>query len=427
MHANPYLFFNNLKFSKLQVQIPLTSHLKGHHYDGFFHGQEAGNRSPTSGRSHGQPVEMPLMGKLLLAGTGHAHLSIIQSIPDLIARGHEVTAISPGERHFYSSMGPGMLGGIYKSEEISFPVREMVERRGGTFIRNKVVSIEAENRSVTLESGEKLFYDVLSCNLGSTIPRNIITKGSAGVFPVKPIENLFSARQFIIARAARQKVNVGICGGGPAAVEIAGNALAAGMERGGRGCRVQIFTQGHLLRTLPEKVRRLAETRLKKRGVEIFQGNIVQSIDTRLIRLKNGKAYAQDIIFLATGVHPPTIFADSNLEVGKDGALLVNRYLRTPRYPEIFGGGDCIWFTPRPLKKVGVYPVRQNPILRHNLLAKLERKPMQPFDPGGAYLVGLNLGGGYGIINKSFLTIGGRTAFFIKDRIDRKFMRKFRS
>lgn len=368
---------------------------------------------------------MPLMGKLLLAGTGHAHLSIIQSIPDFIARGHEVVAISPGEKHFYSSMGPGMLGGTYKSEEISFPVREMVERQGGTFIRNKVIAIEAENRLVTLESGETFFYDVLSCNLGSTVPQNMITKPSTGVFSVKPIENLFSARQFIIARAARQRVNLGICGGGPAAVEVAGNALAAGMERGGRGCRVQIFTQGHLLPAMPPKVRRLAETRLKKTGVEIFQGNIVESIDTKLIRLKNGKTYPQDLILLATGVRPPTIFADSNLEVGKDGALLVNRYLRTPRYPEIFGGGDCIWFTPRPLEKVGVYAVRQNPVLRHNVLAKLERKPMQPFDPGGAYLIGLNLGGGYGILNKKFFTIGGRTAFLIKDHIDRKFMRKF--
>jgi NADH dehydrogenase FAD-containing subunit len=42
-------------------------------------------------------------------------------------------------------------------------------------------------------------------------------------------------------------------------------------------------------------------------------------------------------------------------------------------YPEIFGGGDCISFEKKPLDKVGVYAVRQNPILYTNLLAALVR------------------------------------------------------
>ena len=65
------------------------------------------------------------------------------------------------------------------------------------------------------------------------------------------------------------------------------------------------------------------------------------------------------------------------------GGLLVNKYLQCTAHPEIFGGGRCIYLKDRPLDKVGVYAVRQNPILYQNLMASLEETVLQPFDPVG--------------------------------------------
>ena len=96
-------------------------------------------------------------------------------------------------------------------------------------------------------------------------------------------------------------------------------------------------------------------------------------------------------------------------------------------YPEMFGGGDCIFFQENPLDKVGVYAVRENPILYHNLLASLEGEELLPFDPGGDYLLIFNMGDGVGILRKKWFQFDGRLAFWIKDYIDRKFMRKFQA
>ena len=93
----------------------------------------------------------------------------------------------------------------------------------------------------------------------------------------------------------------------------------------------------------------------------------------------------------------------------------------------MFGGGDCIYFENQPLDKVGVYAVRENPILYHNLMAALEETPLQPFDPGGDYLLIFNVGGGEGVLRKRWLLLEGRLAFFIKDYIDRKFMKEFQA
>ena len=56
-----------------------------------------------------------------------------------------------------------------------------------------------------------------------------------------------------------------------------------------------------------------------------------------------------------------------------------------------------------------------------------EGKALQPFDPGGDYLLIFNMGDGTGILNKGWLTFGGRLAFTIKDYIDRKFIKEFQA
>ena len=122
----------------------------------------------------------------------------------------------------------------------------------------------------------------------------------------------------------------------------------------------------------PQKVRDKATESLVKNRINIVTGCRVQKIRTGLVTDVSGNTYTFDFIFLATGVKPHPVFANSKLPVGPDGGLRVNRYLQSVEFKTIFGGGDCIYFEHAPLDKVGVYAVRQNPILRHNLQAALE-------------------------------------------------------
>jgi hypothetical protein len=60
-------------------------------------------------------------------------------------------------------------------------------------------------------------------------------------------------------------------------------------------------------------------------------------------------------------------------------------------------------------------------------MAALDEAQLQPFEPGGDYLLIFNLGDGAGIFYKRPILFGGRLAFIIKDYIDRKFMRRFQA
>jgi len=105
--------------------------------------------------------------------------------------------------------------------------------------------------------------------------------------------------------------------------------------------------------------------------------------------------------------------------------MLVNEYLQSVAHRELFGGGDCISMAAHKMDKVGVYAVRQNPILHHNLMAALEETEMKAFIPDRSYMLILNMGDGKGILWKDRLIWNGRFSFLLKDYIDRRFMKKF--
>jgi len=363
--------------------------------------------------------------RLVLIGGGHAHMVTLAKLGDIVAKGHDVTVIGPSDYHYYSGMGPGMLSGTYRPEDIRFATRHVVEKNDGRFIRDKAVGIDPEKKVVMLANHEPVPYDVLSCNAGSHVPRPDIEGDFADIFTVKPIERLMEAKDRLVDHFGRHTANVVIVGGGPSASEVAGNVWQLATETGGKLPRITVCAGSRFMSRFPQSVRRRIVTTLRRRAIDIREGVYVKSVSSDTVSLDNGEDLPANFIFLALGVRPSPIFAQSGIETGPDGGLRVNRFLQSTQYSDIFGGGDCIHFQDQPLDKVGVYAVRQNPVLYHNLVARLEDGDLMPFDPGGDYLLIFNLGGGVGVLKKRWLEFSGRPAFLIKDYIDRKFMREF--
>lgn len=374
----------------------------------------------------GKEITLRTMGKhLVLIGAGHAHLTCLKQLRKFTSRGHRVTVIGPDVHHYYSGMGPGMLGETYRPREIRFNSQRMAERGGAHFLQGRVVQVRPEARKLVLASGEEMPYDVVSFNVGSGIPKDkVAIRDDAQVFTVKPIEQLLKAQQAIKARLAEQTLEILVAGGGPAGVEITGNLWRLAAQNRGT-VNLTLVAGRRLMSAFPDKVRRLALASFQGRGIRVLEGAHLQEIQAGRAGLSDGQVLPFDFLFLALGVRPPGLFQDSGLPTGPDGGLLVNEFLQSVAYPELFGGGDCISFQPQPLDKVGVYAVRQNPVLLANLLAALEGRALTPFKPQKSYLLIFNMGDGRGIFRRKGLVFDGRLAFVLKDFIDRRFMRSF--
>ena len=361
---------------------------------------------------------------LVFVGGGHAHLTALMGLRDTVRAGHRVTLIGPSRYHYYSGMGPGLLSGIYRPAEARFHVKKMAEDRGATFIEERVVLVDPVRRILVLGSGAEVRYDAVSFNTGSEVPLDLLHPSGENVYPVKPIENLLAARKKILAADLGKRLCVVVVGGGTAAVEIAANLGHLARETGRIG-GITLVSRSNLLGDFPGKACARARGALARWGVESIEGVAAESIADGVVRLGNGADLEGDMVFVATGIRPSPLFRDSGLPTGEDGGLLVNDYLQSVDHPELFGGGDCISLAGSPLARVGVYAVRQNRPLHRNLLAFLEGRPLQRFDPGGDYLLILNLGDRNGLFRRKEIVWSGRLAFRLKDYLDRRFMRKF--
>jgi NADH dehydrogenase FAD-containing subunit len=361
---------------------------------------------------------------IVLAGAGHAHMTVLKRLGEFTAAGHRVTVIGPGPLHYYSGMGPGMLSGIYRPEEIRFNVKEMAVARGAKFIEDVVVRVDPFKKELYLQRSEPVAYDVVSFNTGSGVSIHDRISGHEAVVPVKPIEKLLEARTRIIAALKQKKLSMVVAGGGPAGLEIASNLRRLVMDTGG-AAEITIVAGERLLSEFDPAVRRRALAGLSRLGITLVEGQRVEGAEGRLVWTTSGERQPCDFLFMATGVRPSPIFRDSGLPVGPDGGLGVNQYLQSVAHPEIFGGGDCIHFTPRPLARVGVYAVRQNPVLLENLRRALAGEDLVPFVPQKNYLLAFNMGDGTAIVRWKFIVFDGRPGFALKDYLDRRFMKMF--
>ncbi|MCG8619995.1 MAG: FAD-dependent oxidoreductase, partial [Desulfobacterales bacterium] len=344
---------------------------------------------------------------LILVGGGHAHMVTLESIRDFTDKGFKVTVIAPSDYHYYSGMGPGMLGCTYAPDDIRFATRKVVTSQGGTFLRDIVVRIDPDSRRVITESGQEHHYDVISFNAGSYVPVPATGEGEDvpdNLYTVKPIERLMEASGRLKALFREKKAVVSIVGGGPSGVEVAGNVWQLAEKTGVHKPEIRIFAGNGLMFRFDPGVKSRVRRILEHRGMDIRETGYVAEVFQDHIRMNSGEKFPTDFTFMALGVTPSTIFNASGLPTGPDGGLLVNEFLQCPDHPEIFGGGDCIHFSPKPLDKVGVYAVRENPILCHNLMASLENpgagNALKSFDPGPDYLLIFNLGGGLGVLKK---------------------------
>lgn len=365
------------------------------------------------------------MGKhLVLVGGGHAHMTVMLNLREYTERGHRVTLIGPSAYHYYSGMGPGLLAGIYRPQDVRFHVKKMVEDRGASFVQDFVTRMDPHQKVLTFKSGDQINYDVVSCNTGSFVPADDDMVSRDRVFTVKPIENLIKVRELIEAGLGTAMPRFLIVGGGAAALELAGNLWRI-IQTKRITASISILGGRNFLSSMPPKAQRYARNSLAARNIDIVEGAKVSRLAENRAVLEDGREFFYDLALLAWGIRPSRLFRESGVPTGPDGGLLVNTYLQSVAHPEIFGGGDCIYFEKRPLDKVGVYAVRQNPILYNNLLAALEGRDLKAFQPQDTYLLIYNLGNGTGIFYRGNWVWNGRLIFYLKDYIDRKFMRNF--
>ncbi|SHF43481.1 pyridine nucleotide-disulfide oxidoreductase family protein [Modicisalibacter ilicicola DSM 19980] len=366
---------------------------------------------------------------IVLVGAGHAHLHVAAHAGQLIDAGARVTLLSPGA-FWYSGMASGMLGGEYSDADDSLDPAALITRAGGRFIKDRVVAVDREARELHLARGAPLPFDLLSLNLGSRVDMPPISglEEARGVWPAKPIDGLYRLRDLLESALADPAPlpRLAVIGGGPTGVELAANLLALS-ERYGRPFEISLVSASkRLLEHSPRSASTWLARRLSRRGLRIEMAASAIAYRQGHLILDDGMQLPADHIVMATGLVAPLLTGELGLDHHPHHGLAITPALHTPYDDRIFAVGDCAWLKHSPYPKLGVFGVRQGPILLHNLAARLQDESLEDFHPQPRYLSILNLGDGRGMALWGRLWWPGRLAMRVKRRLDHGFMDHYR-
>lgn len=365
--------------------------------------------------------------RVILAGGGHAHLHIASRARAFVDQGIELTLVAPGE-FWYSGLATGMLGGEYERDDGTLDPGAVIVAHGGRIVRDRITGVDRQSCRVRLDGGGELTYDLLSFAVGSEAALPAGMAGQPDVIAAKPIANLWTMRERLIDKWLHQQAAVKVCvvGGGATGCEIAAN-IDGLARRSHAPLDLTLITDGpRLLAQWPEGVARRLAKAMAARGMRLVFNRRVTGADDHQLIAGNGERFAYDLAVAATGLRPAAVLRELDLQTNAAGGLRVDEKLRAIGDHRIYGAGDCIHFNGRVLPRLGVFAVRQAPVLLHNLLAALDGRPQRIYKPQSRYLSILNLGDGTGFAIRGSLSWHSRTSLWWKKRLDWRFVDRYK-
>ncbi len=357
----------------------------------------------------------PPIRDVVLVGGGHSHVQVLKSFGMKPAPGIRLTIISREVQTPYSGMLPGHVAGIYDRDEIHIDLGVLASFANARLIADEVVGLDPEDQRVRLACHPDLRFDYLSINCGA-VPQGI---GSHGV-AVKPIGRFLPKLEQVIA-GAEPGETIALVGGGAGGVEL---ALALRRRLTGRiGIVVATDT---LLSGHSPRVAEQLRAALAAAGVDLVTGFRVQDADAEgVVDVRGERLSAQHVLWV-TSVSAPSWPRDAGLATDDGGFVLVDRQLRSTSHPNIFAAGDVASLVGQPRPKSGVFAVRQGPVLTENLRRVASGRRLRRFRAQRHFLSLIGTADGRAVASKGGWVASGRWAWWWKDRIDRRFMRRFK-
>ncbi len=363
--------------------------------------------------------------QLVLVGGGHAHLHVMQQINSVNISNLQVVLISEFPYQYYSGMAANFIEGVYDEEQIRFNLQELCTKYQVQFVQGRVVHIDGNFKKVTLSDETVIPFDILSMDTGSKMAGSSLVGMQTYGVPVKPLVNLHKIR-----KACQEGISEGahlvVVGAGAAGVEIA-LALQSYKEKlKQQGSVTLVESSDTILRGYRPALKNQVMKVLVKKNIQICLNAKVTEICKNSLVINTGEQILYDDLIWAGGIAADALYKESGLPVDEKGFMLVNSHLQSLSYPFIFGAGDCVSFANyKNVAKVGVYAIREAPILADNIVRFSQGKPLKRYTPQNFYLSILSLAHQTGILQYGKLVFQGTWCWKLKDYIDRSFMKKY--
>ena len=349
-----------------------------------------------------------LKKKVLILGGGFGGLYVLKDLQKKIdGKKISITIVSENNYFLFTPMLPEVASGMLNPRDITIPIRHFCI--DAKFFQATVFSIDLTQKLVTITrkfdgKDHALEYDYLVLAVGSInnfFGNKAIEENS---FTIKTVEDAIELRNqsLLMMELAAQTGSVElqkkfltftVVGAGFAGVEIIGeiNHFVRKSVKQAYPTIIDtninmilISSRDEILPELDKKLGKAARAYLEKVGVRIITN--VKAIDAgeSHVELTDGEIIPCTTLIWTGGVTTNSIIESLDCEHGEGGKVLVDKYLRLKKYPEVFALGDCAAIPDADTGKfyppTAQHALRESKIVAHNIKKLLtERSNLKEF------------------------------------------------
>jgi NADH dehydrogenase FAD-containing subunit len=349
------------------------------------------------------------MKHLVMLGAGHAHVHLLSTLSAHPLAGVQITLAAAHPQPFYSAMLPGFAAGQYPLADCVIPLAPFLKNGAISWLQGRASGLDAAARTVTLDDGSTLHYDVLSIDIGPVQERPKIEAMMPGAREhalfVRPNEVFGALWPKVVALGQQKPLRVALVGGGATGFELA-CAIAHRLP----GASVTLLSgDAPVAAGYTGAVQAMVRQALKAARITVIQERCV-GIAAGDITLASGARLACDVPIIATGALAPSFLQGSGLVLDEQGFARVDAFQRSSSHPEVF---------------VADGPVRAGPQFARNLRAELGGVPPRAERPRQNTLKLLSCGNHRAIATWGHWSTQGRWVGWLKDWIDRRLIKKY--
>lgn len=313
---------------------------------------------------------------LVLAGAGYANLHILKDLSQHSWPNLEVTLIAPNTEQIHSCSISNCLSGYENKDKVSLNISGIAKAAKAEFVRNKVISVNPVCREITIETGKKISYDVLSLAVGAKMDSEYLQSEGYKVINAKPFDNfVIKFNEMLNSFSRHSKARIAVLGGGAAGLELAlitHFRLSRLVDT--RNIKITLITGEGFIPNWANDTRLLAKQILYDRRINLAEGKAYAGKNGLI--LANGDLLPVDFVLVATNVKPLDWFADCNLSLCKDGFFAVKDTYQTLTNRSIFASGDCCTRIDVPQPRSAISAIYAGSYLSQNVHRRLQEKPL---------------------------------------------------
>jgi NADH:quinone reductase (non-electrogenic) len=282
--------------------------------------------------------EIPPSTRILVIGAGYAGLLFTMRLAGKVTRQHVQIALVNESDTFTERPRLHQFATNQGVKWRSLP--QMLRRTNVQFIQGRVTSIDPAHHEIVLmhqQQTHNLEYDYLVYALGSETDRKTIPGVEEYAYTLATRGPLSAAalRDTLPSIEARGGQIV-VAGGGATGIETAAEVASAYPH-----IKVRLVTREPLALFLGKSVASSIRRRLVRLGVEIIDQVGVTAVRAQSVVTDQGSELACDLCIWTGGFVAPPLAKEAGLAVNERNQIVVDPFLRSISYPEIYAIGDA--------------------------------------------------------------------------------------